>query len=96
MVGTEEGSLEYKQIVNLTDLLKQKSSAIAFRFVWFLPFLNDHFLLFVLASVAANHKTVTETDVLNKIATLLKYICDKIDAGIRGKTAHNDEWDWIF
>ena len=32
MVGTKEGSREYKQIVNLTNLLKQKSSAIAFSF----------------------------------------------------------------
>ena len=27
-----------------------------------------HFLLLVIASVAANHKTTTEADVLNKIA----------------------------
>ena len=27
---------------------------------------NDHFLLFILASVAANHKTATESDVLKK------------------------------
>ena len=37
-------------------------------------FVNDHFLLFILASVAANHKTTTESDVLNKIAEVLKYV----------------------
>ena len=60
----------------------------------FFIFFNDHFLLFVLASVVANHKTATEADVLNKI--VLKYAPDKIGAGGRGKTADNDEWDWIF
>ena len=73
MVDTEEGSLECKQVVNLTNLLKQKFSTIA------LSFFNDHFLLFILASPAANHKTATEADVLNK--TLLKYAPDKIGAG---------------
>ena len=59
-------------------------------------FFNDHFLLFVLASVLANHKTATEADVLNKIAGVLKYAPDKIGAGGHEKTADNDEWDWIF
>ena len=31
---------------------------------------------------------------LNKI--VLKYAPDKIGAGVRGKTADNNEWDWIF
>ena len=31
---------------------------------------------------------------LNKI--VLKYAPDKIGVGVRGKTADNDEWDWIF
>ena len=52
-------------------------------------FFNDHFLLFVIASVSANHKT-TVADVLNKIAGVLKYAPDKIVAGSRGKTADND------
>ena len=95
MVGTEGGSLEYKQIGNLTKLLKQKSYEIAFSFAWFLQFFNDHFLFF-LASVLANHKTATDVDVLNKIAAILKYAPDKIGAGGRGKTADNDKWDWIF
>ena len=43
-------------------------------------FLNDHFLLFVLARVVANHKT-TEADVLNKIFGVLKYAPDKIGVG---------------
>ena len=43
---------------------------------------NDHFLLFILASVAANHKTATESDVLNKIAGVLKYAHEKIGAGV--------------
>ena len=60
---------------------------------FFIFFFNDHFLLFVLASVAANHKTATEADVLNKI--LLKYAPDKIGAGGRARTANNNEWDWI-
>ena len=53
----------------------------------FFIFFNDHFLLFILASAAANRKTATEADVLNKI--VLKYAPDKIGAGGCGKTA---EW----
>ena len=68
MVGTEQGSGSLLQI-NL-DLLD------------FFFFLNDHFLLFILASVAANHKTVTESDVLNKTAGVLKYGPEKIGAGV--------------
>ena len=51
------------------------------------------FLLFVLASVVANHKTVTEAEVLNKTAGILKYAPDKIGAGGRGKTGDNDKRD---
>ena len=43
---------------------------------------NDHFLLFVLTSVAANHKTITELDVLIKTAGALKYSLGKISAGV--------------
>ena len=89
MVGTEEGGLEYIQVVNLTNLLKQKSSAIALSFASFLHFFDDHFLVFVLASIAINHKATTEADVLNEI--VLKYAPDKIGAGGHGKTADNDE-----
>ena len=89
MVDTEEESLECIQLVNLTNLLKQKSSAIALSFASFLHFFNDHLLLFVLASVVINHKTATEVDVLNKI--VLKYAPDKIGPGGHGKTADNDE-----
>ena len=49
------------------------------------------FLLFVLASVVANHKTATEADVLNKIAGILKYAPDKIGEEVRGKTGDNDK-----
>ena len=35
-------------------------------------FVEFHCLLFVLASVAANHKIATKADVLNKIAGVLK------------------------
>ena len=59
-------------------------------------FFNDHFLLFVVASVVANHKTATEADVLNKIAGVLKCSPDKVGAGSLGKTADNNEWDSIF
>ena len=55
----------------------------------FFIFFKDHFLLFLLASVVANHKTTTEGDMLNKI--VLNYALDKIGAGGRGKTADNDE-----
>ena len=89
MVEIEEGSLEYKQIVNLTNLLKQKSSAIAFSFAGFLHFFNDPFLLFVPASAIANHKTTTEADVLNKIAGELKFAPNKIVAGGREKSVNN-------
>ena len=94
MVATEEESLEYKQVVNLTNLLKQKSSVIALSFAWFLHFFNDHCLLFVLAMVVANHKTATEADVLRKI--VLKYAPDKIVAVGCGKTTDNDAWHRIF
>ena len=86
MVGIEEGSFECKQIVNLTNLLKQKSSTVAFSSAWFLHFFNYHFLLFVLTSAVANCKTATEAKVLNKIARAIKYVPDKIGAGSRGKT----------
>ena len=89
MVDTEEGNLEYKEI-------GLKSSAIAFSFAWVFNFFNDHFLLFVLASVVPNHKTATETDVLNKIARTLKCAPDKIGAGGSRKTGDNDEWDLMF
>ena len=44
-------------------------------------FIEFHFLLFVLANVAANHKTTTEEEVLDKIAGVLKKAPDKIGAG---------------
>ena len=91
MVDTEEGSLEYKQIRKFTNLLNQKSSANTLSFASFLYIFNDHFLLFVLASVVANCKTATEADMLNKIAGVLKYSPDKIGFGGRGKTANTDE-----
>ena len=61
---------------------KLKSSAVALSFAWFCLFFNDNFLLFILASVPANHKTATESDVLNKIAGVLKYDHGKIGAGV--------------
>ena len=70
--------------------------AVAFSFVWFFHFFNDHSLLFVLASVVDNRKTTTKADVLNKITGTLNYAPDKIGAGSRGKTADKDERDWIF
>ena len=48
----------------------------------FFSFFNDHFLLFILASVATNHKTATESDLLNNITGVLKYVHDKIGAGV--------------
>ena len=66
-----------------TSFLKLKSSTIAFSFAWFFSFFfNDPFLLFILARVAANHKTTTESDKLNKIAGVLKYAHQKIGAGV--------------
>ena len=47
--------------------------------------------LFVLASVVANHKTAIKTDVLNKIAEVLKYAPDKIGAWGYGTTTNNNE-----
>ena len=43
---------------------------------------NNHLLWFIIASVAATHKTATESDVLNKIDGVLKYAHDKIGAGV--------------
>ena len=82
MVNTEERSLEYNQIGSLTNLLKQKSSAIAFGFAQFFNFFNDHFLLFVIATASAKHNTATEVDVLKKIDGVLKYARGKISAGV--------------
>ena len=48
----------------------------------FFFFFNDYFLLFILAGVAANHKTATESDAWNKIAGVLKYAHGKIGAGV--------------
>ena len=45
-------------------------------------FVEFHCLLFVLASVAANHKIATKADALNKIAGVLKYASDKIGVGV--------------
>ena len=60
---------------------KLKSSAIAFKFCLMFSFFNDHFLLFILASVAANHKIATDSDLLNNIAGVLKYAHDKTGVG---------------
>ena len=49
---------------------------------WLAQSANDRFLLFILASAAANHKTATDSDVLKKIAGVLKYAPDKIAAGV--------------
>ena len=76
MVGTEQGGLAFKQISWSWSLLQLHLVLLD------LFFFNYHFLLFILASVAANHKTTTESDVLNKIAGVLKYSHDKIDAGV--------------
>ena len=74
-----------------TIFFKLKSSAIAFKFcLIFFLFYNYHFLLFILASVAANHKTATESELLNNIAGVLKYAHDKIGAGVVEKW-----WQWM-
>ena len=44
-------------------------------------FFNDPFLLFILASIAASHKTATDSDLLNNITGVLKYAHDKIGTG---------------
>ena len=54
-----------------------KSSSIA----WFFFFFNDHFILFILASLDANDKTATESELLNNIAGV-KYAHNKISAGV--------------
>ena len=77
MVGTEQGSLEYKQFSSSWSLLQ-----LHFKFYLIFSFINDHFLLFILANVAANHKTTTESNLLNNIAGVLKSARDKIGAGV--------------
>ena len=85
MVGTGEGNPEYKQIVNLTNLLKYLLQLHLVLFDFF-GFFNDHFLLFiVLASIVDNHKSATAADLLNKIAGVLMCTPDKIVAGGRKK-----------
>ena len=68
MVGTEQGRWSLLQI-NLVLLD-------------FFFFINDHFVLFILASVAANRETATESDMLSKTAGVLKYGPEKIGAGV--------------
>ena len=75
MVGTEQESLEYKEISWSWSLLQLHLVLLDFSF-----FFSDHFFLFILASVAANHKIATNSDVLNKTAGVLKYGPDKIGA----------------
>ena len=65
-----------------TNFFKLESSAIALKFCLIFSFFNDHFLLFILASVAANHKTAYESDLLNNIAGVLNYHHGKIGAGV--------------
>ena len=62
--------------------LECQSSATAFRFTWFFHFFTYCLVLLVPASVAANHKTATEAEVLNKIAGMLKYTPNKFGAGV--------------
>ena len=69
-----------RRALNINKFLK--ASAFAFSFGWFFLFFNDHFLLFIVASVGVNHKTSTEPDVLNKVAGVLKYTHDNIGAGV--------------
>ena len=84
MVGIEQGSLEYKQISSSWILLQLDLVLLDF-FIY----IYNHFLLFIVASVAANHKSNTELQcveenrsVLNKTAGVLKYGPDKIGAGV--------------
>ena len=70
MVGTELGSLKYKQSSSRWSLLQLLDF-----------FFNDHFLLFILASLDANHTTATESELLNNIAGV-KYAHNKISAGV--------------
>ena len=88
MDGTEQGRLEYKQFSSSWSLLQ-----LHFKFCLIFSFFNDHFLSFILASVATNHKTANESDLLNNIAGVLKYTHDKI--GDRSWKDSN-EWDWIL
>ena len=70
-------------VLNINKFLKAEVFCNYIQFCLIFSFcFNDHFLLFILASVAANHKTATESDVLNKIAGVLKYAHDKIGAGV--------------
>ena len=70
-------------VLNINKFLKAEVFCNYIQFCLIFSFcFNDHFLLFILASVAANHKTAIESDVLNKIAGVLKYAHDKIGAGV--------------
>ena len=91
MVGTVEGSLEYKKIVNLTNLLKYLLQLHLVLLDFFIFLKATFFYLFVLASVVDNHKSTTAADLLNKISRVLMYTPDKIGAGGRGKTVDNNE-----
>ena len=75
MIDPEQGSLK----INKFPKVEVFCSCIQFCLIF--HFFNDHFILFVLASVATNHKT-TEEDVLNKIARILKHTPGKIGAEV--------------
>ena len=79
MVGTEQGNIEYKQFLSSWSLLQLLCKQV---FCLIFSFFNDRFLLFILVSVAPNYKTVTESDLLNNIAGVLKYNHEKIGDGV--------------
>ena len=65
-------------------LLKNESLnfwQIQVKFCLIFSFFNDHFLLFILASVAANQKIATDSDLWNNIARVLKYAMTKFMLG---------------
>ena len=73
MVYEEKWLAQSRGALNINNLLQAEvfCNCIEVLLVFFF-FFNDHFLLFVLASVAANHKTATESELLNNIAVVLK------------------------
>ena len=82
VVYKEKWLAQSRGALNINKFLQAKSSAIAFTFCLICSFFHDRFLLFILASVADNHKTATESDLLNNIAGVLKYTHNKFGAGV--------------
>ena len=81
VVAAAQGRHECKQFSSRWSLLQ-----LHLRFAWF----NDHFLLLILASVATNHKTTNESDLVEQYCWSIKVRSWQNWWWARGKIAINE------